>query len=225
MKLTKHVGLDTASNARISLIMTKLPDSDDCLVTFTDTLPADLKDAFYHVLNSDEGQRETNLAEALSRRLYSDSGTSILQTLHVNKYIKKVSIDSITMTPSPAFKIPLRDVLVQSGLMKESIGPDVEKFNPHSYNANAANVGEATGTAQNLLIEADLLMQAADQKRVEAYRIAPSLRPGYVTPAPESIDFPNNPALATKETVIASAVSAPSSESTILSNGPGTIAP
>lgn len=197
MKLTKHVGTDT-QGVRISLIMTNLPGTEDCLIVYPDTLPNDLKEAFFHIMNSDEGQRETNLAEALSRRLYSDTRSSVLQALHTLGFIKKVTIDSITMTPSPSYKIPLRDVLVQSNIMSARMTEQdgVEKFNPHSYNANAANVGEAVGTANNLLVEANLLEQAAMDKREQAYKIAPSLRPGYTPPVVESIDFPNNPALA-----------------------------
>lgn len=202
MKLTKHIGHEKATNARITLIMTVLPDTEDCLVVYNDRLPPDIKEAFYEILNSDEGQREQNLAEALSRRLYSDTRTSMLQTLHTFKFITKLPIDNVVMTPATPYAIPLRDVLVQSGIIKAGIPAGTEKFNPHAYNANAANVGEVMGTATNLLAEAEMLEQAARQKRDQAYGLAPSLRPGYIAPEVESVDFPNNPALKTTETEV-----------------------
>ncbi len=192
MKLTKHVGIDTA-NSRVALIMTVLPDTEDCLVVNTDRLPSDLKENFTHILGSQEGQTAINLADVLARRLYSDSGKNMLQTLHEYGYIRKASIDEIHMTPSPAYKIPLRTVLVESNIIaRPVVAEDTTKFNPHHYNAQAANVGEALGTARNLLIEADLLEQSAREKREQAYNYAPSLRPG--APAPtdkaEPIDIP-----------------------------------
>jgi hypothetical protein len=193
MKLTRHVGFNNKSGARISLIMTLLENTEDCLYVYPDNLPENLKEAFFFLMNSDEGQREANLAEVLSRRTYADTRQSILQTLHAMGFIKKSNIDDITMTPSPAYKIPLREVLVQSGLMKEGVPADITSYNPHAYNANAANVGESLGSANNLLVEASMLEHAANEKREQAYRIAPSLRPGFVAPEVENVDFPNTP--------------------------------
>lgn len=194
MKLTKHVGIDPATGQRIALILTVLPNTEDCLVVYTDSLQANIKDDFTHILDSNAGQTATNLADALSRRLYSDSGKNMLQTLHEYRLIIKKSIDDVIMTPTPAYKIPLRTVLVESGLITRPV-ERVEKFNPHTFNSKAANVGESLGTARNLLIEADLLEQSAKDKREQAYGFAPSLRPGAAAPVDttESIDIARPP--------------------------------
>lgn len=178
MKLTKHIGVSTSDNKelRIALIVPFLENNEDCLVAFIDYLPNDLKEALLQIMNSDAGQRETNLSNALSTRLFSDSGTSVLQTLHTNGYIKKVRIDDVEMTPSAAWRLPLRQVLEASGLIAQKI-VEGETFNPHQHNAEAAVHGETVGVARNLLVEADLLEQDARNKREKAYRLAPSLRP------------------------------------------------
>ena len=185
MKLTRHVGLDKTSNARVILLYPNLKDTQDCLITFSETLPLELKEAVFQVQNADEGQRAINLLDVLGRRVFSDTGKSIAEILHVHGYIKKVNIDNILMTPSSIYKIPLRDVLVQSGLMTKNptVAESNEKFNPHLYNADAANRGEALGIARNLLAEANMLEEAAKQKREEAYRHAPSLHPMNATKA------------------------------------------
>ncbi len=183
MKLTKHIGVEAGTNSRIALIMTVLPNTEDCLIVNTDRLPADLKENFTHALGSHEGQSAVNLADVLARRLYSDTNKNLLQTLHEYGYIRKVSIDAVEMTPISSLKLPLRTVLVESGILARPITEDLaSKFNPHNFNAQAANVGEAMGTARNLLLEADLLEQEAKSKREKAYVYAPSLRPG--APAP-----------------------------------------
>lgn len=194
MKMTRHIGLHAKTSARISLILTVLPDSEDCLIVYPDNLPHELKDSFFYIMNSQEGQSAVNLSDVLAGRTYADTNQSMLQVLHSTGFIKKAHIDDILMTPSAAYKIPLRDVLIQSGLMKESVSQitDAEPYNPHKYNANAESIAETVGSAQNLLVEAEMLDQAASQKREQAYRIAPSLRPGYVAPEPESIDFPKD---------------------------------
>lgn len=192
MKLTKHVGVDPATNSRIALIMAIMPNTEDCLVVNTDRLPEHLKENFTHILGSNEGQNATNLADVLTRRLYSDSGKNMLQTLHEYGYIRKASIDDIQMTPTPSYKIPLRTVLVESGLLARPIEQETGKFNPHNFNAQAANVGESIGTAQNLLLEADMLEREAKAKRERAYTFAPTLRPGATAPVDtsEAIDLP-----------------------------------
>lgn len=213
MKLTRHVGIDKNSNARITLLMPLLEGSEYCLIAYTDSLPTDLREALLHIVNSDEGQREVELSKALSTRLYSDTGTSVLETLHRAGYIKKVSIDDVMMTPSPAYKVVLREVLVASGLMKRSIdNVEVEKFNPHKHNADAALHGEAVGTARNLLIEADLLDKAAADKREQAYRLAPQLRPvpaqaaSVAEPATEASETPSMTTIEDKEGIMGKVV-------------------
>ena len=195
MKITRHVGIDAKNNAQLSLLMPLLEGSNDCLVIYVDSLPRELKDAYLHILQSDEGQRQTDLSKAMATRLYSDTGMSLLQTLHAHKFIRKVSIDDVIMTPSPAYKIPLRQVLTASGLMKENIdNQEVDKFNPHKHNADAAVNGQTTGTARNLLIEADLLEQTVREKREQAYRMAPELRPAAVAEAaPVAEELPITP--------------------------------
>ncbi len=191
MQLTKHVGVEQTTKARITLLMTSLPPlNEDCLIVYTDNIPPALKDSFIHVLNTPEGQSTTNLSEVLGRRLFSDSGTDILNTMHQMGLIKKVRIDDVMMTPTQAHSIPLRTVLVESGLIaRRAEDVDATKFNPHHHNARAANVGEATGTARNMLIEANMLEQAAAAKRTAAYEMAPSLRPGGAPDTSENVDI------------------------------------
>jgi hypothetical protein len=193
MKITRHVGVETQTGTRIALIHTILPNTTDCLVVYLDNLPQNLKEAFYHTLESQEGQSSVNLTEALSRQSYSDTQKSLLQNLHDLGFIVKKSIDDISMNPTSAQKIPLREVLIASGLLDDQSQFAAAKYNPHAHNAVASQHGESIGTANNLLAEADLLDQSAAQKREQAYRIAPSLRPGYQEEPVESIDLPKAP--------------------------------
>jgi hypothetical protein len=207
MKLTRHVGFESRTNSRIALIMTVLPNTEDCLVVYTDRLPQNLKENFTHTLGSQEAQSAINLADVLSRRLYSDTNKNMLQTLHEYGYLAKLPIDTVEMNPMGSIKIPLRTVLVESGLITRPFPTNEAstKFNPHNFNAQAANVGEALGTARNLLLEADLLENEAKAKREKAYGVAPSLRPGAPAPlenaAPVDLPFLAPPVAAPVEEV------------------------
>lgn len=175
MKPILHIGRVRETRVPLAVIMPLLPDTENCLVVYTERLPAELKQEFDRILFSDESQNCVNLSEPLSRRFYSSSGQSVLNTLHTHGFLKPLSIDDVDMNPIGNTFVPLREVLVASKIMpaKEGAAP----FNPYEYNAKQANVGEAVGTARNLLAEADMLMEDARRKREQAYNMAPSLRP------------------------------------------------
>jgi len=210
MKLTKHLGVNPLTNRRLALIMTVMPGTEDCLVVDTERLPNDLKENFMNILSSDAGQNSQNLADVLTRRLYSDTGKNMLTTLHEHGFITKLSIDAVEMSPSPSYKIPLREVLMASGIIPRSMDTNATKFNPHTFNSQAAKVGESLGTARNLLLEADMLETEAKNKREKAYNFAPSLRPGATAPVDtsEQIDLPFMRPAAPVEAPSATALSA-----------------
>lgn len=187
MKLTKHMGVDNNGN-RLVLAYALLPESTThTLVCSIDRVPDKLKEEILILLATNEGQAATNLADVLSRHMYSDSGKSIFVVLHESGFLQSVPIADVTMTPAPSIKLPLEMVLVESGILQRAAVENVdEKFNPHRFNSEAATFGEAAGVARNLLLEADMLENEARAKREKAYQYAPSLRP--VDAAPEVSD-------------------------------------
>jgi hypothetical protein len=177
--MTRHIGRHTQTGKQVAVSYMLLPNqTTNALVTYTDQIAENLRRELMNAVNSAEGQSADNLAEVIGRRLYADTGKSILQVLHETGGLTPVSIDEIDMTPDGNHKIPLRSVL--EAINQLPVEDGAERFNPHTYNSAAEGQQEQTSVAHNLIEEAKMLEADARFKREKAYQIAPSLRP---TPA------------------------------------------
>lgn len=188
MHMTRHVGYHTVTGQRIFLIMAFLkPEIHEneipqrCLVTFHDAIQHDLRDEISTILNGSDGQNEVHLGDALHRRLFHNGGQSLFETLHNRGLLQALPIDNIEMNPMGSMRIPLRQVLEESGLIARTLTATADSsFGTSNHHVDRI-LGEAkdelTGTAVNLLEEARMLRFAADAKEKEAFAIAPSLKP------------------------------------------------
>lgn len=108
MAFMKHVGKH--GDRSIALLFRQVPGEDHmCLLIYPEVLPAHWHDAIMKVLESDVGQQAEEFAEALSRSLLPD-GRVILNTLHIEKMIKKVRTSDVIMTPNTAARIRLDEL-------------------------------------------------------------------------------------------------------------------
>jgi hypothetical protein len=179
--MKKHIAQNTDTGSRYLVALLQIPQRPDhALVIQTDGMPPRFEQTVMQIAQSNEGQAEVDLANALARRMYEDTGKTVLATLHERGLMKPVHIDKVTMFPHPAMAIPLRHVLKEMGRTIPGDAPEkqvVEKFNPVVNNMAAASLEERLQIARNLLLQADDLQGVANRKREEAYRYAPELRP------------------------------------------------
>jgi hypothetical protein len=104
----KHVGKH--GDRKVLVLYRQVPQEDHmCLVIYPDTLLAHWQDAIQKVAESDVGQQAEELADALHRSLLPD-GRPILQTLHVERMIKKVRTGDVIMTPRTDASIRLDEL-------------------------------------------------------------------------------------------------------------------
>ena len=97
MNFLKHVGKH--ADRKVAILFREVPNEDHmCLVIYPDTLPAPWEAAIMKVLESDIGQQAEQFADALHRSLLPD-GRVILETLHLEKMIKKVRTADVIVTP------------------------------------------------------------------------------------------------------------------------------
>lgn len=177
MEIKRHIGKHLPSNTRVVVTYPVIPNTTEhTLIVHVDRLSETLKDHVMRTVNTQAAQVSVNLADVLGRTLYADSGKSIFQVLHESGSLKKVSIDEVEMHPNPALPIPLRTVLVESGLIPRPSDTD-KRFNQTEHNMKADETGNAMVRANNLIAQAKLLEQEATRKREEAYSLAPSLAP------------------------------------------------
>lgn len=186
MTYKRHVGRIANTDERCVVVFMQIPgDPDFALIAPVDTLTPRVEQALMDILESQEGQADPTLANVLGRRLFPETGKSVLQTLHEGGVLRRVSINSVMMLPQPNMPIPLRTVIEKVGgaaaLSPTAVSDDTAtsdtKYNPHTANAQALSDESRAGIARNLLMEADDLEAIARAKRAQAYSYAPELQP------------------------------------------------
>jgi hypothetical protein len=104
----KHVGKH--GDRKVVILFKEVPNEDHmCLVIYPDVLPAPWEDAIMRALTSDMGQQADEFANALHRTLLPD-GRVVLETLHMEKMIKKIRTADVIVTPRSDSSIRLDEL-------------------------------------------------------------------------------------------------------------------
>jgi hypothetical protein len=207
MAFLKHIGKHSGRN--IAILYRQVPNEDHmCLVVYPEVLPAPWHDAIMKVIESDIGQQAEELANALHRNLLPD-GRAILETLHLEKMIKKVRTADVTVTPSPNAKIRLDELntmlnemkqgeaaikrLAESDASRGMVAPEVKRSAEAAYKATQQPGYQTPSTdgalddrtlAANMLTQAQRMELEAKGLLAEAARMkkdAERMHPGVVT--------------------------------------------
>jgi hypothetical protein len=207
MAFLKHIGKHSGRN--VAILYRQVPNEDHmCLVVYPEVLPAPWHDAIMKVIESDIGQQAEELANALHRNLLPD-GRAILETLHLEKMIKKVRTADVTVTPSPNAKIRLDELntmlnemkqgeaaikrLAESDASRGMVAPEVKRSAEAAYKATQQPGYHAPSTdgalddrtlAANMLTQAQRMELEAKGLLAEAARMkkdAERMHPGVVT--------------------------------------------
>ena len=119
----KHVGKH--ADRKVLVLYRQVPGEDHmCLVIYPEVLNASWQDTIQKVVESDVGQQSEELADALHRSMLPD-GRPILQTLHVERMIKKIRTSEVIMTPRMDSSIRLDELNKMLNEMK--LGADAVK--------------------------------------------------------------------------------------------------
>jgi len=106
----KHVGKQISTNDKIILLFREVPgEPDNCLVARTASLSQDDHDSLVTVLESDEGQQATTLAEVLHTRM-NGAGRPILESLHTSGRIMKLPASDVALTPDTNTSVALSEI-------------------------------------------------------------------------------------------------------------------
>jgi len=170
----KHVGYDSASKRKYVVVFRQLPDDkNSALVVETETLLDRYHDSLMSAVESSEAQATDNLYEVLNRKMFFD-GENILQTLHVKKYLKKVSTESVHLSPTPGATVSLAEHNERLGAV-EIPEEDTSDRPSDQGDRKLSAEEEKNGLARNLIIQAQLLEEDARKKRAEAEKIVPGI--------------------------------------------------
>lgn len=204
MAQLKHVG--THNNKKCVVLFRQTPGEDHmALVVYSDNMPSLVHDAVMEAVNSDVGQQEENLAEALQRKTMPD-GRIALQVLHAEGYIKKVQTNQVIMTPNAKSNVRLDELnsiinrLQEGGeaaaeLKELDQNAGMVSPQPRGRDVGEPQVAEQTQTqtlddtalANNLLNQAKGYEDEAAKLREQAYDLNPDLKPRRGRPAKKTV--------------------------------------
>ena len=173
-------------------------EPENALLIMTGELGATQHDELISVVDSDEAQANSDLAQVLNGRNFSD-GRIILQAIHSDGMITKAPVGEVIMTPTPNDNVPLKDLnesIAQIEAGKEAEKPQIADTTEIDAQRDAVRPNALTereqeeqmGIARGLLEQADMIesdiervqqqmMADANSKREEAYARAPELKP------------------------------------------------
>lgn len=176
--MLKHVGRH--GDRKVAIIFREIPGEEHmCLVTYPDVLPTHIHDTIMKVLESPAGQAESVLANALHRNLLPD-GRVILEALHKEGMLKKISTEHVIVTPTPSSSVKLDELnrLVREMEMGEDaakrmqeldanagiVPPEVKRRAEAEFKAKQSNQATMTAPSNAALddktLAADMLAQA-----------------------------------------------------------------
>ena len=182
--IMKHVG--SYGEKPCVVVFREVPNEpDNCLIVESASLDDSKHDDLMNIVASLEAQESNNVSEVLSRRQFSD-GTNILNDLHFSKKLIKVPVDMVFLTPTPSQKISLQEVNAEINKIETGSNPPLNvDVDPGSLQTpNPVEVTGDASAAEGLLVQAEMieqdakqLMEDAESKKAEAYKLDPSLKP------------------------------------------------
>jgi len=118
-KFIKHVGVDGKGKKCIVVFREVPGDADNALIVLTESLPSQYHDDLIDAIESTTAQESIDVSEFLFRQKFKD-GTNMLNTMHQNGWLMKVSTKSVMMTPQPGVSINLADLNSQLRLISQA---------------------------------------------------------------------------------------------------------
>ena len=110
MNNLKHVGRITSTKRKVIVAYRVVPNvPDNCIVVTTENLMADEHDSLMKLVESDAGQSENDLADAMARTRLPD-GRIMLSAFHSTGKMVKVSTNQVEMVPNNFTTILLKDL-------------------------------------------------------------------------------------------------------------------
>lgn len=203
--MIKHVGVLNNTGKNVVVAFMRLPgDPNHSLVIDTDALPDQFNEALRKIVESVEGQQSKDLAEVLGRRMSPDgSNTTLLEKFHSAGRLEKVPVKLVTMTPRKGIRWPLEQVLAAMDSSKQqepqgfddldpetraAVAADLQRFNVHANNMQGEASANNKDQAVSLIRQAELMEADAQNMRMKAYKMDPSLAPKTKKPVSVGVD-------------------------------------
>jgi len=183
--MLKHVGRMAKNKRKIVVAYRVVPDEpDNCIVVTTENLMAEEHDALMKLVESDAGQSEEHLANAMARSRMPD-GKIMLAALHTTGKMVKVATADVEMTPNSNTVIKLSElnevIAGQKGVTVADLA--VQDNSPAARQQQRTTSAEATSTdgvlsdedlAAQYRSQADAMFKEAKRLREQAEELVPT---------------------------------------------------
>lgn len=168
----RHVGFVKSTGSPVVIVAMDNPKhAGHCLVIQTDSLPDQFHEYLMDAVESSAGQNTVNFFDFMNRRSSPDNGLNLLQSFHRRGYIREENVNNVVLAPTPTQRYELSDVL------KGMRGEQITKSEVTEINNRADTEEQRIALGKSILGQANMLMEEANKKMEEAYKIAPNLRP------------------------------------------------
>jgi len=183
--MLKHVGRMAKNKRKIVVAYRVVPgEPDNCIVVTTENLMAEEHDALMKLVESDAGQSEEHLANAMARSRMPD-GKIMLAALHTTGKMVKVATADVEMTPNSNTVIKLSElnevIAEQKGVTVADLA--VQDNSPAARQQQRTTSAEATSTdgvlsdedlAAQYRSQADAMFKEAKRLREQAEELVPT---------------------------------------------------
>ena len=185
----KHVGRLTTNNRKLIVAYRVVPnDPEHCLVVHTDSLDAADHDSLINLVESNAGQSENDLANAMARTQLTD-GSNMLARFHTTGKLVKVPTNVVEMTPNITTRVNLAElnkiIADQKGVTVADLAVKSTAPAPTATTTEAPIVEDATPVvgeeplsdeqlAAQYRSQADALFKEAKALREQAEELVPT---------------------------------------------------
>lgn len=176
-KFIKHVGVDGKGKKAVVVFREVPGDTDNCLIVLTESLPALYHDDLIKAIESNSGQETLDVGDFLFRQKFHD-GTNMLNTIHQNGWMTKVSTKSMMMTPQPGVSINLVDLNQQLRLIQHAPQQAAEvaaKNTPPGILTDQQIANKMRAQANTFEVEARRLREEAEKLDPKSQSSQPNL--------------------------------------------------
>jgi len=185
----KHVGRLTTNNRKLIVAYRVVPnDPEHCLVVHTESLDAADHDSLINLVESNAGQSENDLANAMARTQLTD-GSNMLARFHTTGKLVKVPTNVVEMTPNITSRVNLAElnkiIADQQGVTVADLAVKSTAPAPTQTTSEAPIVEDATPVvgeeplsdeqlAAQYRSQADALFKEAKALREQAEELVPT---------------------------------------------------
>lgn len=164
MPALKHVGKIRKTGTKIVVVFRQVPgEPHNALVLGVNSLSDMYHNSLMQLLENEQGQQASHFGEAMATRFFPD-GRSMLQAMHVDGRLQKISTKDIDMTPTSSDTISLDKL---NELIAEQRGMTVEEMAGAEAEEKTA---EETTKSESTSAKTDPMAPLTDSDLAKQYR-------------------------------------------------------